>query len=463
MVDRSKYLLKNVISFAFGKLGTKLITFFLVPVYTHMLSADQYGTVDLITTVCTVLTPILVLNVGEAIMRFCLDKGADHHKIMSTGLCVLAVGTLIGAALIPLCQLVPAFGGYGLSIYGYIISAAYLQVFLAYLRGQEKLTAYSVGNILHAAVMAGLNILFLVVFHWGIQGYLLANILSNFLTAIYAAVIGRADKALRHFRFDRRVSGAMLRFSAVLIPNAFMWWIINSSDRIMITAMIGAAANGIYAVAYKVPSLLTTLSGVFNQAWSYSAIREENSRDKTEYHNQMYNKMVQTLTIITAGAFVLIKPFLQLYVAPGYYSAWIYTPWLLIGFMFISLATFLSTSYTVHKDSLAFLLSSLLGAVVNVGLNFLLIPLWGVSGAAAATCISYIAVYVFRVFNTRHYVKIRVFQLRHLLGYALLGAMGGVLFLDGVVGQVLLVLLFVANAVLSRDVFLVFFKRRKKE
>ena len=460
-MNRSKYLFKNIVSFAFGKLGTKLITFLLVPVYTHMLSTDQYGTVDLIATLGTVLTPLLILNVSEAIMRFCLDQGADHNKIMSTALSVLTAGTLIGALLIPICRFVPVFAEYGVYVYGYTISAAYAQVFMAYLRGQEKLTAYSVGNIFHAAVMAGLNILFLVVFHWGVKGYLLANILSNIATALFAAVVGRADKAVRHFGFDRRLSGAMLRFSAVLIPISFMWWIINSSDRIMVTAMIGSVANGIYAIAYKVPSLLGTLSGVFNQAWSYSAIREQNSSDETEYHNQMYNKMVQMLTVVTAGAFVIIKPFLYFFVAPAYYSAWVYTPWLLIGFLFLSLGTFLSASYTVHKDSVAFLLSSMLGAGVNVLLNFLLIPHLGVSGAAIATCMSYFTVYFFRVFNTRRYVKIRVFQLKHLLGFGLLAAMGGTLFWEGALGQIVLLLLFTAILVLSREVFLAFFKGRK--
>lgn len=463
MQSRGKYLLKNVISFTFGKLGSKLITFFLVPLYTYALSTEEYGTVDLITTVCTVLMPILILNIGEAIMRFCLDKGADHRKIMSTGLVILLVGTVIGLLLIPISRLIPQFGSYGLMTYGYVISAAYMQVFLCYLRGQEKLNAYAVGNIIHTAVVAGLNILFLVGFQWGVQGYFLANILANAVTAVYAAVIGRLDRAIRAFSLDKGLSLAMIRFSVVLIPNAFMWWIINSSDRIMVTAMVGTAANGIYAVAYKVPSLLSSLSGIFNQAWSYSAIREEESEDKTEYHNQMYHHMVQILTILTAGLLMIIKPFLSIYVTPEFYEAWMYTPYLLIGFVFLSLATFLSTSYTVHKDSLAFLLSSLLGAAVNIVLNFLLIPLMDVSGAALATCISYISVFLFRVFNTRRYVKIRVFRAKHLIGYALLVVMGGLLFWESVVSQVLLVVLFAVSVFLSKDVFFLILKRKIKK
>lgn len=451
MSRRSRYLLKNTFSFALGKFGTRLISFFLVPLYTYVLSTEEYGTVDLISTVGTVVMPILILNISEAVMRFCLDHGADHKKIMSTGLMILFAATLSGAFLIPIFYLIPVFSAYSLLIYAYIISLAYSQVFLCYLRGQEKVTAYSVGSIIHTASAAGLNILFLVVFQWGISGYLLAYTVSNVITAIYAACAGRADRAIREFGIDRELTVSMIRFSVVLIPNSFMWWIINSSDRVMVTAFIGVAANGIYAAAYKIPSMLSTVSEVFNQAWLYSAIREKNSADETEYHNDMYNNMVQVLTVVTAGVLLFIKPFLWLYVAPEYYSAWIYTPYLLIGFMFLSLATFLSTHYMMHKDSLGFLMSSIMGALVNIILNLLLIPVIGVVGAALATCVSYISVFLFRAVHTKKYIRIKVLRPRHLVCYGLLIAMGALLFVDGIIGIILLAVLFIAVLILSRD------------
>lgn len=451
MSKRSKYLFQNTVAFAIGKVGTRLIAFFLVPLYTYALSTEEYGTVDLITTICTVLMPILILGINEAVMRFCLDKGADYRKIMSVGLAILAGATIIGLLLIPVAKLFPETAAYGFLIYSYVITMGYSQVFLYYLRGQEKLTAYSVGNIIHTAVAAGCNILFLVIFRWGIKGYLLAYTCSNIASALYAAVVGRVDLAIRKFQFDGRLSRMMLRFSVILIPNTFMWWIINSSDRIMVAAMVGTAANGIYAVSYKIPSMLSIMSGVFNQAWSYSAIRESGSADEAEYHNQIYNHLVQTLTFITTVALLVIKPFLKLYVSEAFYSAWRYTPYLLIGFLFLSLATFLSTPYTVHKNSLGFLFSSMIGAGINIGLNLLLIPRIGVTGAALATCFSYIAVYLFRGIHTRKYIKIRIFQPKHLVGYGLLIAMSGTMFVDGLAGAILLLALFAIVVFCSKD------------
>lgn len=453
MNNRSKYLLKNTAAMALGKVGTKLISFFLVPLYTYVLTKEEYGTVDLIATVCTVLAPVLILNVNEAVMRFCLDRNVDNQKVMSTGLAVLAGATVVGLGIIPAAHCIPKISDYALPVYFYVISMGYAQVFLNYLRGQEKLTAYSVGSILQTGVAACMNILFLVVFRWGIRGYLLAYICANVVCAVYSAILGRVDKVIRAFRPERGLTRMMLRFSVILIPNTFMWWIINSSDRVMVAAMVGTAANGIYAVSYKIPSLLSTVSEIFNQAWSFSAIREMGSEDETQYHNQTYHRMVQVMTLVTAAILLVIKPVMRVYVAAEYYSAWRYTPYLLMGFLFLTLATFLSTAYVMNKNSMGFLLSSMMGAAVNIVLNLLLIPRLGVTGAALATGLSYTSVYLFRGIHTRKYIHIRVFQTGHLIGYGLLIGMCGALFIKGIAGVLLLVALFGAVVLHNRSFF----------
>lgn len=463
MQERNKYLLKNIFSFVLGKMGPRLISFFLVPLYTYTLTTEEYGTIDLIATLSTVLMPILVLNIGDAIMRFALDHGTDHRKLMSIGLWILGAGTLLGLVLIPVAGLVPTISAYGLALYGYVISLAYMQVFCCYLRGCEKLNAYAIGNILHTASLVGLNLLFLLVFQWGIRGYLLANILSNFLTAIYAAVVGRVDRVVKKFSLDFPLFGSMIRYSSLLIPSNLMWWIVQSSDRIMITYMVSAAANGIYAVSYKLPSILSTLSGIFNQAWLYSAIREKDSADATKYFNQMYDTVVRFLIIVTSGMLLVLKPFLSIYVASEYYMAWRYTPYLLIGFMLLAIAGFLATFSTVHKDSKTIMQSSLCGAVTNIVLNFVTIPWFGVMGAAFSTCISYVMVFLFRIFYTnKHYVKINAFQFRHLMGYGVIVAMSLVLFYESTLSWVLLTVLFAINLYLSKDVILLTLKRLTK-
>ena len=259
------------------------------------------------------------------------------------------------------------------------------------------------------------------------------------ITCIYAFWIGNIKNVIRNFNIDTALAIRMIKYSFVLIPNTFMWWIINSSDRIMVTAMIGAAANGIYAISYKIPSMIQIFSNIFNQAWTYSAIRENESEDRDEYSNKVYYRITAMALMSGVGILAIIKPFLHYYVSAEYYIAWMYTPFLIIGYVFITMGAFLATTYTVNKNSKGFLFSSCCGAVINVILNFLLIPIFGINGAAISTGISYIAVFIYRVIDTRKYFKIDIFNKRHLMAIGILLLASVTIYINSILGQVLLI------------------------
>lgn len=442
--SRGRYLAKNTAIFAIGNVASRLISFFLVPLYTNILTTAEYGVVDLVNTLCTVLAPILILNINEAVMRFALDKGANYKKIMSTGLTVFVGAILGGILVIPASSLFSEVAQYSTYIYFYTVTLAGSQLFLCYLRGKENIAFYSVGSVLQTMTIALFNILFLAVLHKGIKGYFLAYIISNIITILFAFIAGNVREVIRDYKFDIKLTKAMAAYSVVLIPNTFMWWIMNSSDRVMVTSIIGVAANGIYAVSYKLPSLVSTLTGIFNQAWSYSAIREDGAEDENEYNNMVFNRLISIVMLLSIALLTIVKPFLRLYVGMDYYSAWEYTPFLIIGSAYLTLATFMATSYTVHKDSFGYLFSATFGAALNIVLNFLLIPIIHVYGAAFATCISYIAVFAFRLIHTKKYIKYNIKNKEFIGGSVFLILSSISLFLDnsfGVIIQSIILLL----------------------
>ena len=350
--QRNKYLLKNTVIFSIGNFGTKIISFFLVPLYTNILTTREYGTVDLIYTIGMVLVPLLTLNIGESIMRFALDKDADCDKIMSTGITILIFGAIIGLLILPIANLFESVSNYSIYIYLYTLTLAFSQIFLCYLRGKEFLLKYSIGNIIQSLTIAIFNIIFLIGMKKGIEGYLMAYILANVCTGLYGFWAGKVNLVIKKYSIDIELSKNMIKYSVVLIPNSFMWWIMNSSDRMMVSAMISVTANGVYAVAYKIPTLLSTITTIFNQAWSYSAIREDESEDKEEYNNRVYENLVTIVIVVATGLLMIMKPFLSVYVGKEYYTAWHYVPYLIVGFVFMTLGSFIATSYTVHKDSI---------------------------------------------------------------------------------------------------------------
>ena len=434
--SRSKYLIKNTLIFTIGNIGSKVISFFLIPLYTNVLTTSQYGITDLITTIITVAVPILTLNICESVMRFGLDRDSDYEKNIQIGTFIFIIGMLIGILIIPFCKIYNQISDYAIYIYFYVLMFAASQLYLCDLRGKELLISYSVGSILQTFCIAVFNIIFLVILKLGIKGYLLAYIVANTIVAFYAILVGKSYKSFVIRKLDIDLMKKMIKYSVVLIPNSFMWWIMNSSDRIMVTSMIRTAANGIYAVSYKIPTLMSVFTSIFNQAWGYSAIKEDGATDELDYNNKVLRLLVAFTMLIAIGLITITKPFLSLYVAKAYYEAWKYVPFLLIGSVYMTFGTFFASSYTVHKDSFGYLFSGSFGAIFNIALNFILIPIIGVFGAAVATCISYIMVFVFILVHTRKYLKYNVYSKEFVVGSLFLVLDALALYLNGSIGVI---------------------------
>lgn len=151
--NRIKYLMKNTAIFTIANMASKFISFFLIPIYTNVLSTAEFGTIDLVTTITTVLLPILTLNVMESVMRFNLDENADKEKISKIGIAMLIFSAIIGVIIIPILREIEVTSGYEKYIYFYLISLAASQIFLCDLRGKEQLVSYSFGNVLNLSLI----------------------------------------------------------------------------------------------------------------------------------------------------------------------------------------------------------------------------------------------------------------------------------------------------------------------
>ncbi|MDO4986748.1 MAG: polysaccharide biosynthesis C-terminal domain-containing protein [Candidatus Saccharibacteria bacterium] len=442
---RNKYLLKNTAIFAVGNFASKFVSFFLVPLYTATLVAAEYGSADLLYTICNFLIPLLTLNITEGILRFSLDKNSDQKKIARIA-CMMIIPLLVLAPFsVPILNLFDAYRDYAIYFMFYIITRGISQIFLVSLKGQEKLKKYTLGNILHTLLIAGFNFVFLLGLHMGIAGYFLAYILSDVIISLYGIKYSNVLQNLKGSNFDKTLFHKMIKYSAVLIPTTFMWWIMNFLDRVMVTEMIGQSANGIYAVSYKIPTILSSVSSVFMQAWLFSAIKNNESEDNTKYTNKVFNALAVILTGTSIIILTFVRQFFKIYVSAEYYTAWEYVPTLMIGHVFLTLSTFISTSYNVNKDSKGHLRSASIGAFANLILNFMLIPRIGVRGAAIATTISYITVFIYRLFDTQKYLKIKITP-KFIINIILVLISSALVFIDGYIAlitQAVILLIFI--------------------
>ena len=404
--SKYKYLFTNIIAFLCGNIGTKMIGFLMVPMYTNILLPEEYGEIDLILSVAGMISPFVACGIHEGIMRFALDKDADHSLVLSIGLRFFSITSIAFLLICALLKAFPIIGDNAWFLYGYCVLNELMTIMLCYIRGCDNTRLYSFLGFLSALFTALLNILFLVVLKMGLNGYKVSMLLSPVCTMVIAFLMGRVIDDIHLKKWNSKLAREMLSYSLILIPNALLWWCINASDRFFVSYMCGTAENGLYAVSYKLPTLLSTVASIFMQAWQMSAIKEHEEQQSGKFSQDVY----EMLTVIMGGATMVLmllnRPILLFYVGSQYQEAWIYSPPLMMSFFVGAFGTFWGSFYIAEKKMGKYLTSAIAGAVVNIALNYGLISLMGTIGAAIATLISYVIVMIVRAIGIQKKVQI---------------------------------------------------------
>lgn len=403
-MDKYKKLLSNTMLLSIGTLASKVLVYLLLPLYSSCLTPGEYSTADLISQTANLLLPILAAGMVDAIFRFAIDTD-DGEKVFCISTLVISVGAIIAFALIPLLDMSGFFEGYAYLIPLYVIASNYHSSAAHFLRGRGKTKLFSLQGILCTALTIALNLLFLLVFDMGVTGYVLSVIVADFLTTAFLYIKEKLWKHLRVQNLDRTLAAKMIKYSLPMIPTTIFWWVTNVADRYMISYFDGDHINGLYAMAFKVPTLLILVSGIFSEAWQYSAVTDATDEDRANFFSKVFDSFQSV--IFLAGSFLILfaKVFTKVLLNESYSDAWQYIPVLVAATVFSSLVTFMSSVYVKHKKSINSFITAMIGATVNVILNLLLIPRYSAQGAAIATFACYVIVYIIRVIDTRRYEK----------------------------------------------------------
>lgn len=403
-----KKLWNNSLIFAIGSLGVKLISLFLLPLYTFYLTPSEFGTVDLMTVTATLVIPILTLSISNSILRFVMDKNYDKEAVLINSLVVSFMGVLILILSYPLVILFFPFKEYIIYYYIFLFVQILSSLFAQYVRADGKVKLFAINGVVTSIFLLLSNLLFLVVLKMSITGYLLSFITAYFLSCIFVFISGKIKEDINIKKFDKVLLREMLFFSIPLIPNTLMWWIMGVSDRYLITYYLGLSSVGLYAVAVRIPSILNIFSSVFFQAWQMSAIEEADSKEKSLFYTTVFNVFSLSMLIMTSLLLLFLQSLMDIIVSDSFFTAWKYVPFLLLGVVFSSFSSFLGTNYIASKKTTGVLKTSLIGGLLNIFLNILLIPSLGVNGAAIGTMISFLVVWVLRIRDTKKFVEIKL-------------------------------------------------------
>lgn len=411
-MNRYKHLAKNIGLLTIGNFASKLLSFLLVPLYTNVLSTQEYGTYDLIVTTVTLLLPIFSVNIVEAVLRFPINQEENREyvaNVYTVGFRYTILGCSILVGLLAVnhwSYLFPALIYYEKYMIMVYIVLAFNQLFLSFARATNHIKDVAIAGVLTSVVLIGLNLLFLLKFKWGLDGYFWALILSNAVADIYYLLRLKTASFLKCKLSDSKIAKEMIAYSFPMIFNTVGWWINNSSDRYVVTWLCGVSANGIYSVSYKIPSILNVFHSIFMQAWILSAVQEYKSEGNKEFFRNVYNIYGGIMTVLCSALIIFSKPIAFVLFRKEFYQAWEYTPWLLMAVVFGTLSGVLGGVFSAEKDSKMFAVSTCVGAVLNVILNFILVKPLGPHGAAIATLLSSYVVWVLRIKHASKYIDL---------------------------------------------------------
>lgn len=420
MASRYKSLLKDTLVFGLGSLGTKLILFLMVPLYTNYMTEPEYGIADLVFTVAQLMAPFISVVIFDAVVRFGLSDKERKEDVILVGLFVWGLSIVLGLILTPIIGLYKTLAQWKWFLYVYVISnvADCIGYNVLIVKGKKK--TYALISIFQTGLMASLNVLFLVYRSMGIVGFLSAYIISEIAVDICLFFATGIAKDLKRAHFDSDLFKRMVLFSSPLILNNVSWWVIQSSDKVMVEAMVSAAALGIYTAAAKIPALINVMVSIFQQAWGISAVKEFESTNDKDY----YSTVLRYLFLFISGACIFFVAFMKIfmthYVGKAFLDSWHYVPILLVSAVFAGIAGYFGSMYSALKKSVNNMLSTAIAAVVNIAVNWIFIPSLGIWGAVIGTAAAYLTIAFIRLFDVKRFVTIEIRWPSFLLTIAIL-------------------------------------------
>lgn len=417
-MTKNKILAKNTIILTIGQFIPKLIAIITLPILTKSFSTEDYGIYDLIISLASLLLPIMTLLVQQAVFRFMISEEPKKQKkyistsvffVLVFSLLIFSIVVIIGARIKQRLDLLI------LAMILYFCESIY-DVMGQIARGYGKNLIYSIAVIIYSTV--NMIILFIAVNinFVNIKSVLIILSISYFIATIFVFLNLKLNKVIKIKDFSIDILREMLKYSAPMIPSSIALWIVNLSDRLIITYSLGASYNGIYAAASKIPNLLVTFYNAFNLAWTELAARTINEDDSDVY----YSKLINNLFSFCFGAIIILIAFspilFKILIDDKFNSGYSQMPILFVGVILNCLVSFYGGLYIALKKTKKVGISSAIGAFLNACINIVLIKKIGLYAASISTVVSFFVIFVYRIFEIEKSINIKYNKVNILIG-----------------------------------------------
>lgn len=402
-MGKSGELLKNTAIISIGKMGTQVVNFLLLPLYTAKLTTEAYGNFDYVTTIASFLVPLMTMLMEESMFRFLIDSKTEGQKetiISHTFLFCLVNGFII-SIIIGVASLIFNYS-LGFAILIYSVSSLFLALSNALARGTGQVGLYSLSNFFVSITIILLNLILILYFHQDFYALLISACGSNIMAAIFVLTKLKFWSYIDIKNYRNDITKKMLTYSIPLVPNTICWSIINVSDRLVIMNFLGASANGLYAIAYKFPNLITTFYNFFNIAWRETSAKIVRDNDTHEI-KKIYGVVKNGIFAVTILLIAIIRYIYPLFINEQYQESILYVPILTLSTFYTSLSAFYGGVFSAYKETKVLGTTATYAAIINLVINLLLFKFIGIFAAAISTLIASLFLYLYRKYKMKKY------------------------------------------------------------
>ena len=409
-MNRNKEFLKNTIIMFIGKFASQCMSLLLLPLFTHYLLADDYGTVDLCQTYIALFVPILTLRMDSAVFRYLIENRKNEKgikEILSNILFLLFIGlTLTAIALIIIINLIEI--KYAKFVVLNLLVLMISNVFLQILRGLGKNKGYSIVSIITGVTTLLANIILIIILKRGAESILIASSLANIICIIYVCISTKLFQFFNVKSIKKSKIIELLKYSLPMIPNSLSWWIVHASDRTLVSIFLGVAYNAIYAVSCKFSTIINSIFNIFNMSWQETTSLHINDEDKDIFFSDMINKLViffGTISLLIVG----VLPFVfDIFIGKNYINSYEYIPILLYVNIGNVLSTLIGGLYIALKKTKEIATTTVVSAIINIIVDLILIRFIGLYAAIISTMISYLYLCIYRYIDSKKYLNLKI-------------------------------------------------------
>ncbi len=408
-MEKIKNYIKTAFVYFVGNVFSKLIAFFLLPLYTNRLAPSIMGEFDYAVTLLSFIAPICFFQIWDAMFRFSFDYEDEiqKKKVISNAFAVTFVGIGIYSIVYFFLNRIIKFNVSVLVyIYGLMIALNYLYSYLA--RVYRKNILFSMTGFMNSLIVAICNIVLIIKYDMGLESLYIAAICGAVAQCVLIELYLRPLSDISYKHLDRALVNNMIKFAFPLCIATISYWLLSGYTKVLIVHYLGTEENGLYAVTNKFATLINMIVSIFQFAWNEMAYMYNKDDNRNAMYSLATKYIIHYVIFASCGLMIVSKLLFPFIIGKAYQQAIIFLPAAVIGVGLNVIAGFLGTIFSTEKNTKYILWSTFYAAIFNIVLGIIFTKQYGLQGAMIALAVSFLCLFLMRLLYLKKKIGVHI-------------------------------------------------------